>query len=44
MIGDGANDCVEYHFNSKAAIKQANVGVSFAQCDASYAAPFSSSG
>lgn len=34
MIGDGANDC--------AAIKQANVGVSFAQSDASYSAPYSS--
>ncbi|CAD8190017.1 unnamed protein product [Paramecium pentaurelia] len=35
MIGDGANDC--------AAIKQANVGVSFAQSDAAYSAPYSSS-
>ncbi|CAD8208856.1 unnamed protein product [Paramecium octaurelia] len=34
MIGDGANDC--------AAIKQANVGVSFAQSDAAYSAPYSS--
>ncbi|CAK64447.1 unnamed protein product (macronuclear) [Paramecium tetraurelia] len=34
MIGDGANDC--------AAIKQANVGVSFAQSDAAFSAPYSS--
>lgn len=34
MVGDGANDC--------AAIKVADIGISFAETDASYSAPFSS--
>ena len=34
MVGDGANDC--------AAIKQADIGISFADTDASYSSPFSS--
>ncbi|EAR89099.1 E1-E2 ATPase family protein (macronuclear) [Tetrahymena thermophila SB210] len=33
MIGDGANDC--------SAIKQADIGISFATTDASYSSPFS---
>ncbi len=33
MIGDGANDC--------AAIKQANIGMSFTSADSSYSSPFS---
>lgn len=36
MIGDGANDC--------AAIKQADVGMSFGNTDAGYSASFSNSG
>ena len=45
MIGDGANDCVLIFIKyNKAAIKQANVGISFAQSDASYSAPFSYKG
>ncbi len=36
MIGDGVNDC--------AAIQEADVGISFTNCDSSYAAPFSING
>lgn len=36
MIGDGANDC--------AAIKQGDIGISFAAADAALSAPFSSRG
>jgi cation-transporting P-type ATPase 13A2 len=34
MVGDGANDC--------AAIKVADIGISFTDTDASFSAPFSS--
>lgn len=34
MIGDGANDC--------SALKQADIGISFSEADASFSAPFSS--
>lgn len=34
MVGDGANDC--------AAIREADLGISFSETDAAFSAPFSS--
>ena len=34
MVGDGANDC--------AAIREADIGISFSENDAAFSAPFSS--